>query len=395
MCDPLTECAICFESYADGTAHEAEVMQCCSQTLCKQCLQCLRRCPFCRHPLHDDDAEEQGNPWLRRRYPNPILIFAMPGLLANGVSLVGDAVAGARIAAVGAAAFVAEASPLAVAGGVAAGVVAAGGVAVMLASQHQEPQARRLRDSIRNRPRQQAPFRETASTLVDALQWFLAPQMKNMPHVYHGSVWRNAAREEHLAKMRALQARTSDESSPATSSSSSSPAERPAYRPVVTESGTLWGEMAYCFQLWLEYNPHTANWGTCVSYGEPPLHYCWHNRWREDLRHAVSDLARWVIARHDSSDLPMKQKRCALCLLATLDHVLSWDLVLPNLGKSVLVGSTWRGYSNFCEKLREKFAEAWAAAQAPPEMEMDLQGFDEHAEAMALRDVPEAFRDLW
>ena len=32
----------------------------------------------------------------------------------------------------------------------------------------------------------------------------------------------------------------------------------------------------------LDFNPHTPNWGSCESYGLPPMHLCWHNRWRED-----------------------------------------------------------------------------------------------------------------
>ncbi len=36
------------------------------------------------------------------------------------------------------------------------------------------------------------------------------------------------------------------------------------------------------WQLRLDFNPHTPNWGSSPSYGLPPMHLCWHNRWREE-----------------------------------------------------------------------------------------------------------------
>merc|ERR1712084_138471 len=101
-------------------------------------------------------------------------------------------------------------------------------------------------------------------------------------------------------------------------------AEMPPAVAEMTPRDELWGNLAFCYSLWLEYNPHTANFGTCASYGMPPLNLCWHNRWREDLRHAISDLARCVLSgtgRSGSSEdgIGIKEWGCATCLLVILD----------------------------------------------------------------------------
>ena len=48
-----------------------------------------------------------------------------------------------------------------------------------------------------------------------------------------------------------------------------------------TCKSTHW-HMAFLNLLRLDFNPHTPNWGSSHSYGLPPMHLCWHNRWRED-----------------------------------------------------------------------------------------------------------------
>merc|ERR1740139_2003137 len=123
----------------------------------------------------------------------------------------------------------------------------------------------------------------------------------------------------------------------------------------------------------------------------PPNNFCWHNRWREDLRHAVSDLARCFAGTEFSS---AKERGCAMCLLATLDHVLSWSVSTPNIGSSDLIdaGSIIQGHHTFCQLLLERAAFAWGAAMAPAEVEVNLESFDSHIDVMAVREVPVGFR---
>jgi hypothetical protein len=123
--------------------------------------------------------------------------------------------------------------------------------------------------------------------------------------------------------------------------------------------------------------------------------FCWHNRWREDLRHVVSDLARQVLALPDHHELNAKERAAAICLLGMLDHVLSWEVTSLQHGKSDLVQANWFAYRSFSCNLKERFATAWAAAFAPPEAEVDLESFDAHVAIMAERDIPEGFRNLW
>merc|ERR1712137_762403 len=88
-----------------------------------------------------------------------------------------------------------------------------------------------------------------------------------------GSLWRNHGRVKHRRKL-------------------SQVCERLPLGTEPTASQQLWSKLIFLFCEWLEFNPHTANWGACSSYGLSPTFLCWHNRWREDLRHAVSELAR-------------------------------------------------------------------------------------------------------
>jgi len=222
------------------------------------------------------------------------------------------------------------------------------------------------------------PWHIAAHRLFEALQWHLSPQVEGCPHVYHGSLWRSRAREEHLSRVKAL----------------CPVAEDGGAR---THSDRLWGDLLFCYSLWLEYNPHTANWGTCVSYGLPPNHFCWHNRWREDLRHVVTELARKFSHWFDEGATSAKERSCATCLLAVLDHVLSWSVTSPNIGHSNLIGSDAyvQIHSSFCRRLSERFAFAWASAQAPPEANLDSESFGPHFDLMVERDVSDTFRDVW
>lgn len=268
-------------------------------------------------------------------------------------------------------------------GGAAVGTAAlVGGVVMAVASQHSEAQARQLQRIIRSRGQRgptTAPWYHTAGTLWEALHWHLAPQTVGVikgAKVYHGSPWFSAAREEHLTKVQALCTEMPHNTEP-------------------TPSQQLWGDLSFCFSLWLEYNPHTANWGTCISYGSPPLHLCWHNRWREDLRHAASDLARCLLTDPRLGDTGCaKERSCALCLLATLDYVLSWDVDTPDFGHSDL--TSCRLYRSFCDKLLEDFVTSWGSAQAWEFAEVaDPLGFVSHVGVMASRDVPEGFSRVW
>merc|ERR1719191_147393 len=246
---------------------------------------------------------------------------------------------------------VAEASPAATAGAAVGTAALVGGVALAVASQHSEVQAQNLQRIIRSRGQHwypAMPWYHTAETLWEALHWYLAPQSVGVikgAKVYHGSPWFSAAREQHLTKVQALCTEMPHDTEP-------------------TPSQQLWGELSFCFSLWLEYNPHTANWGTCRSYGLSPFHLCWHNRWREDLRHATSDLAQHFQRDGElQSSVSAKEWACALCLLGTLDHVLSWDVDTPDFGKSDLIQSDWFMYRSFCQKLRDAFWSSWAVCQ--------------------------------
>eukprot|EP00928_Gymnodinium_smaydae_P038123 TRINITY_DN26354_c0_g1_i1.p1 TRINITY_DN26354_c0_g1~~TRINITY_DN26354_c0_g1_i1.p1 ORF type:complete len:413 (-),score=55.22 TRINITY_DN26354_c0_g1_i1:366-1604(-) len=411
--DPVNDCPICFETYVVDANCERWQAPCCAQYICKTCGENLRRCPFCRtlwHGEEDDEADGRHHPWLRA----PALAF-MAASLAPEVIPAG--VAGARALAIGAAAALAEVSPAVLVGGIAGAAALAGGAAVVVASQHSESQARRLQDGIRNRERVYpvaVPWREIAMRLWETLDWHLSPQKAGMPHVYHGSPWRSRAREEHMAQLAALlRPRDTDVGRPVgdapsntgrgTSTSSSLRQDRgrgvaaagSSGAPVVlTANDSMWGDLLFCFNLWLQYNPHTANWGHCSSYGPPPFHLCWHNRWREDMRHSLASLAAKLTRDTQSGRQGHSVERsCALCLLGTLDHVLSWDVATPNLGSSELVDCY--SYPSFCQQLKERFAFAWGAAMAPPGADLDLVGFDEHVQGMAARSVPVGFRDVW
>lgn len=354
---------------------------------------------FCRDWWHGEQDDDARHPWLRNM-PNPMLLgmgamvftdstilqtaFSSGGaLVRSGLSAGATAIRGAAAsssAAFGAAATaVGEASPVVIAGGAVAAVAAAGVAATYVASQHSDTHALHLQNAIRNRARRcpVQPWSKSVGQLWETLQWYLAPQKESTPHVYHGSLWRNHARAEHLLRIQALCA-------PCPFDQTLAPSER------------LWADLLFCYSLWLEYNPHTANWGTCTSYGSPPMHFCWHNRWREDLRHAISDLARSLLIAPEFEELRNGQEFArALCLLGTLDHVLSWDVTTPEHGCSDLINAHWHTYRSFCKNLKERFAEAWAATLAPPEAEVNLEGFESHVRTMAGRHVPEGFRNLW
>lgn len=330
--------------------------------------------------------------------PNPILV-AVTGSIMRDVctssavrSIAGAGFAGARaagqtlfgIARVGAAA-VAEASPAVTLGTVAGTAAIAGTVAVVAASQHSDAQAQQLLSSIRRRNQQvlgDTPWYEAAGRLWDALHWFLSPQKIGLhkgTHVYHGSPWFSREREQHVSHIRALFVDQHEDASEPTA------------------GNLIWSDLCFCFSLWLDYNPHTANWGSCPSYGHSPLFLCWHNRWREDLRHAASDLARHLQTNADmQSSVSAKEWACALCLLGALDHILSWDVDTPDFGKSDLIESDWFLYRSFCQKLREAFLNSWGACQGQVDLdEANSLDLVSHVGIMAAREVPPAFYDIW
>lgn len=379
------------------TDREHRTVPCCNQSICLHCSNCLQCCPFCREEWHGTSRSDGR--WQRIGYPNPIFRIAHiclqnPFLTFGCANLAWSAgraaVTGVSGAAASAGAVAAEASPFVIGGAVAGAAVVGGGAALYAASRHQECQSDRLRATIRNRGvRQLCPsgtsYHHAAAQLFDSLHWYLQPQKKGLPHVYHGSVWRSAAREGHLSQVRQL-CDELPEVSPRTSSDS------------------MWGDLTFCFVLWLEYNPHTANWGTSPSYGSPPFGLCWHNRWREDLRHALSDLARHFLSNesfHSRDDgLNATERASAFCLLVTLDHVLSWEVTTPGFGNSDVVDASWHRYHDFCEQLLTQFALAWASARAP-EGEIDPAEYGinmdigSHMEAMATREIPDAFQGIW
>lgn len=393
--NPETDCPICFESYEVETEHAHCLAPCCGQPLCLQCKDCLQRCPFCREPWSDAG---DGNTWLRDGYPNPIsgvarFCLGNPLLTYTGAQLAWStgsaAFTGVRSAAASATLLTAEASPIVIGGAAVTLATMAGGAAFYAASRHQEAQSERLCEAIRNRgPRQLVVTRGTtyhsaAAQLFDTVQWYLSPQMKGMPHVYHGSVWRSAAREGHLAQIQQV----------CTEAPSSY---------LMCPSDNIWGDLTFCFALWLEYNPHSANWGTCVSYGSPPFGLCWHNRWREDLRHSISDLARRLRSEQVVQHVDATERACAFCLLVALDYILSWKVTSPGFGASDLLQASWYRYHDFCAQLLQQFALAWAVARAPPEQGgIDFSEYDvsmdvnSHIDIMAARCVPDNFHNVW
>lgn len=327
------------------------------------------------------EAEEHADhhPWLRAGASLGRGVFTaavVGGQFSELLIPVGRALGSSAGWALGAAGtVVAEASPLVIAGAAAGTVAVVGAAAVVVASQHNEAHARHLQNIIRTRePRNPVqPWHKSAEQLWDTLQWHLSPQKEGLPHVYHGSVWRSKARAEHLAQVQALCAPLPDDG-------------------IQSPSDKLWSDLLFCYSLWLEYNPHAANWGTCASYGSGAIGFCWHNRWREDMRHALSDLVRSCETVVLDTD---KERACALCFLAMLDHVLSWNVVTPEHGSSDLVPTDWHSYRGFCLNLQQRFAEAWAVARAPLDADLDLEGFDSHIVTMVERDTPEGFCNLW
>jgi hypothetical protein len=338
--------------------------------------------------IEEDSNEQQAHPWLRFRCPNPVAVVVAGSIVRDVVvspaaRSFGQALGG--VARLGAAA-IAEASPAVTMGAVAGMTAIAGTVAIAVASQHSDAQAEQLQRTICSRRQQflgETPWHEVAGRLWNATQWFLSPQKVGLhkgSHVYHGSPWFCREREQHLSQIRDVwvdaEARTSNP----------------------TSRDVLWSDLCFCFSLWLDYNPHTANWGSCPSYGLSPFHLCWHNRWREDLRHALSDLARRLHAASAElqSSISSKEWACALCLLGTLDHVLSWDVDTPDFGKSDLIESEWFLYRSFCQKLQDAFLKSWAECQGEANTYVSAScDLALHVERMAQREVPRGFRDLW
>lgn len=276
---------------------------------------------------------------------------------------------------------------------------------VAVASRHQAAQAEHLESIVRQRVpcllATEVTWQEAARAIWEALYWSMRPQKEGMPHVYHGSPWRSRAREGHLAELRILLEDRVGSPNVAISDGADSVGVSPSSMSSAESSGAsrqLWADLIFVYQLWLEYNPHTANWGRCPSYGLPPLHMCWHNRWREDLRHVLADLARHCLRESSYGCLRGSKEWAAfVCLMGALDHVLSWDVMAPNLGRSELIGAgTPMLYAIFSNRLEERFAFAWGAAKAPAVAEVDLVGFDAHVEdGMATRLPVEPFRGLW
>ena len=409
--DPLTDCPICFETYEpepevpEGEVrpepvgrHWAVKLDCCQQSLCCHCQLCLARCPFCRVRWHGSDDEEEENEngyhfWQRRSFPNPILTVWGTTLAFDAIRVMASAgISGMRVVATAAATAVAEASPVVLVGGAAGAAALAGGYALMKAAEHRPDMAQRLRVTVQDRVRQQlAPEKERRETfqvavneavvrIWNALQWHLSPQWSGMPHVYTGSPWRNEARSKHHSSLSSLL----EEGVGASSSNDE-----------LLVSRRFWGDLIFLFLLWLDFNPHTPNWGSSPSYGLPPMHLCWHNRWREDLRHVVCDFARHLHSDYIQAFLTAKEREMAACLVAMLDHILSWEVVTLDRGSSDLIQAKWWNYPDFCQKLQDRFAEAWAGMKAPPEAEVECRSFGTHAEALAERQIPEEFQQLW
>ena len=313
--DPLTDCPICFETYerwmelegggVDPPRHAEKKLDCCGQSLCFHCYGHLRRCPFCRIRWHgdaddDDDDMDPDNVgfWQRRNFPNPILTVWGTTLALDLIRVMtSSAITGARAIAAAATAAATE-SPLLLAGTATGAAVVVGGVALVKASQHRPEQRQFLQERVRDRFRHELvlnvadnvsnAWRKAVTQIWDALHWHLSPQLKHMPHVYTGSLWRTSARIKHHSALCALlHGDGSGRETPAASSAAASSESTPT-RSSSSEDGAdfvrlrVWGDVVFCFMLWLDYNPHTPNWGSCTSYGLPPLHMCWHNRWRED-----------------------------------------------------------------------------------------------------------------
>ncbi|CAE8722795.1 unnamed protein product [Polarella glacialis] len=385
--DPTADCPICFETFGATANCEELKVTCCDQSICRHCCDCLRRCPFCRVLWHGEEDEETPQ-WQRRSFPNPILAFWGTTLAIDVVRASACAgFASARALAAAATAAASDASPVLIASSVAGGVAVAGGLALLLASQPSARAAAHLQQVIRGRRGQlmrSIPWRTAAVELWEVLQWHLSPMKEGLPHVYHGSPWRTQQQQRFLSRVQGLLL-----------SETTADSQEAAAEATSQAGGHLWSDVIRCYVLWLEYTPHAANWGACASYGLPPLNLCWHNRWREDLRHAVSALAKAIAGRSEVNQLDSKERGCLECLLSMLDHILSWQVTTLDRGHSELIQADWCHYPSFCQKLKERFAFAWANALAPAEAEVDLAGFGSHAEIMASREVPEGFQDLW
>lgn len=126
------------------------------------------------------------------------------------------------------------------------------------------------------------------------------------------------------------------------------------------------------------------------------------------MRHAISDLARKILSEQSfqRESLDAKERASACCLLAVLDHALSWQVITPRFGDSDLVDASWYTYQDFCQKLLQQFARAWAVAAAPEE-EVDhtsmawyseygtMIDVESHMHVMASREIPDGFHSVW
>ncbi|CAK9023723.1 Fucoxanthin-chlorophyll a-c binding protein C [Durusdinium trenchii] len=313
-----------------------------------------------------------------------------------------------------AAATVAESSPFVLATGAAGAVAVAGGLALMKASEHRPDMAQRLRRQVSERPRRQlAPPVPERGAKGAAAGWEAPGELSlivilelrcgqgggadlgRLAMAAFATVAGHAARVHGFS----LALRSPGEAPPEqlglTALLSEAEPSSSSRDDQLVLGRRFWGDLVFLFLLWLDFNPHTPNWGSSPSYGLPPMHLCWHNRWREDLRHVVSDFARYLCSDHIKAALPEKEWSQAACLIAMLDHLLSWEVTTLDRGSSDLIQASWWKYPDFCQKLQERFAEAWAATMAPPEAEVECRSFETHAEAMAEREIPESFREMW
>ncbi|CAK9023701.1 Fucoxanthin-chlorophyll a-c binding protein C [Durusdinium trenchii] len=408
--DPLTDCPICFESYEPEPTDEEPCpepvgrhwpvkLDCCHQSLCCHCQQCLARCPFCRIQWHpEEDVWDEGEHfWQRRRFPNPILTVWGTTLAFDAMRFVAP---GVRMAVATAAATVAESSPFVLATGAAGAVAVAGGLALMKASEHRPDMAQRLRRQVSERPRRQlappVPERgaKGAAAVVriwDALQWQLSPQWPGMPHVYLGGV---TIHGRACAKIRwrvhgfSLALRSPGEAPPEqlglTALLSEAEPSSSSRDDQLVLGRRFWGDLVFLFLLWLL---GSVWWKGALglealqggSFGVLPVGF--QSAYSElgfkplvrlapdasllaqplDLRHVVSDFARYLCSDHIKAALPEKewsqvawpgvlvQGRAsngatrpafgaetvnnlvlrsfapAACLIAMLDHLLSWE----------------------------------------------------------------------
>eukprot|EP00913_Durusdinium_trenchii_P010128 g9497.t1 len=309
----------------------------------------------------------------RRRFPNPILTVWGTTLAFDAMRFVAP---GVRMAVATAAATVAESSPFVLATGAAGAVAVAGGLALMKASEHRPDMAQRLRRQVSERPRRQlAPPVPERGAKGAAAGWEAPGGGADLGRLAMAAF---ATVAGHAARVHGF------------SLALRSPGEAPP-----EPHGAVVGGRAV-----LQQPGRSAGLGTPLlgRFGLPlPPVVGFQSAYSElgfkplDLRHVVSDFARYLCSDHIKAALPEKEWSQAACLIAMLDHLLSWEVTTLDRGSSDLIQASWWKYPDFCQKLQESVQRYGMGSGMSSEEEADQVLRQVAEEEDLLRQVPAGF----